>query len=290
MINVIDIGSNTIRLVTYDKGKPVSNFGVNSEIISDTKNGILSELGINKLCGILLYLKEKSKSEEVYAFGTYAVRVLRNKEEVLKRAEKETGIKIDILSGKREAEYDFYGLLGTISPDESGIGVDLGGGSAQILIFDKGKLSKSLSRPIGCRRVKSRFSKGRQVTKAEQIRIREYIQKNLQLKKGKRCEKIYMMGGTAKSALKLYRYLEGKNADIIKVCDIEKIISFIEETDEKTIKRIFKSRYDNIVVGIIIMREIAEFFGAKSIHIKRCGVRDGYVLKINEATKKEEAL
>lgn len=285
MINVIDIGSNTIRLVTYEKGRTVSNFGINSEIISDTKNGILSVHGIDKLCSILIFLKQKSQNEKIYAFGTYAMRVLRNKEEVLERVEKETGIKIDILSGKREAEYDFYGLLGTISPDESGIGVDLGGGSAQILIFNKGKLSKSLSRPIGCRRVKNRFSKGREVTKTEQVKIREYIQKNLQIKKGKRCEKIYMMGGTAKAALKLYRYLEGKNADIIKVCDIEKIINFIEETDEKAIKRIFRSRYDNIVVGIIIMREIAEFFGAKSIHIKRCGVRDGYVLKINEAKK-----
>lgn len=287
MINIIDIGSNTIRLVTYDKGKAVSNFGVNSEIIGDTKNGILSEHGIDKLCSILLLLKQKCKNEEVYAFGTYAMRVLRNKEEVLKRAEKETGIAIDILSGKRESEYDFYGLLETLRPEESGIGVDLGGGSAQILIFDKGKLSASLSRPIGCKRVKSRFSKGKEVTKSEQVKIKEYIQKNLQLRKGKKSEKIYMMGGTAKSALKLYRYLEGKNVDIIRVCDIEKILNFINETDEQTMKRLFRNRYDNIAAGIIIMREIAEFFGATSIHIKRCGVRDGYVAKI---AKKEEAL
>lgn len=289
MINIIDIGSNTIRLVTYDKGKAVSNFGINSEIISDTKNGILSARGIDKLCNILMSLRKRCKNDEVYAFGTYAVRVLRNKEEVLKRVEEEAGIHIDILSGKREAEYDFYGLLETINADESGIGVDLGGGSAQILIFDKGRLTASLSRPIGCRRVKNRFSKENEVTKSEQVKIGEYIQKNLQVKKGKRCEKIYMMGGTAKSALKLYRFLEGRNADIIKVCDIEKIINFIFETDESTMKRIFRNRYDNIAVGIIIMREIAEFFGAKSIHIKRCGVRDGYVSKIKEA-KKEEAI
>ena len=125
MINIIDIGSNTIRLVTYDKGKAISNFGVNSEIISDTKNGILSEKGIDKLCNIILYLSEKRKDEKIYAFGTYAMRVLRNKEEVIKKVSEKTGIKIDILSGKKEAEYDFYGLLGTILPNESGIGVDL---------------------------------------------------------------------------------------------------------------------------------------------------------------------
>lgn len=286
MINVLDIGSNTVRLVTYDKGKSVSNYGANSEIIGDTKNGILSEKGIEKLCATLSELKKIKEDEEIYAFGTYALRVLRNKKEVIKRVSEKTGIKIDILSGKQESEYDFYGLLGTISPDESGVGVDLGGGSAQILIFDRGKLTASMSRPIGCRRVKNKFSKNQTPTKAESIRITEYIQKNLIMRRVRKTEKIYMMGGTAKSALKLYRFLEGKNVDIIRVSDIDKIIEFIEETDEKALKRIFRSRYDNIIVGIIIMREIAEFFGAKRIHIKRCGVRDGYVLKIQE-TKKE---
>lgn len=285
MINIIDIGSNTIRLVTYDKGKVISNFGVNSEIISDTKNGILSGCGIDKLCDAILYLIKKRENEEIYAFGTYAMRVLRNKEEVEKRVFEKTGINIDILSGKQEAEYDFYGLLGTILPKESGIGVDLGGGSAQILIFDKGKLTTSLSRPIGCKRVKNRFSKGKEVTKAEQVKIREYIQKNLKLRRGKKCEKIYMMGGTAKAALRLYRFLEGENADIIKTAELDRVITFIEEADEKILKKVLRARYDNIIVGIIIMREIAEIFGAKNIHIKRCGVRDGYVLKIEQKKK-----
>lgn len=286
MINVLDIGSNTIRLVTYDNGRSVANYGVTSELISDTKNGILSEKGIEKLCKTIAELKSIKENEKIYAFGTYAIRVLRNKNEVVNRVFEKTGIKIDILSGKKEAEYDFLGLLSTINRKESGIGVDLGGGSAQILFFDKGKLIASMSRPIGCRRVKNRFSRSGKLTKAETAKIREYIQKNLITYKGRKTEKIYMMGGTAKSALKLYSFLKGENADIIKVSDLESIINFIGETEEKQIKKIFKSRYDNIAVGIVIMREIAEFFGSKSIHIKKCGVRDGYVKKIEE-TKKE---
>ena len=215
MINVLDIGSNTIRLVTYDKGKTVSNFGASSEIIGDTKNGILSEKGIEKLCHTVEELAKNRENEKIYAFGTYAMRVLRNKEQVKKRVLAETGIDIDILSGKREAEYDFYGILETLAPEESGIGVDLGGGSAQLLIFEKGALTASMSRPIGCKRVKNKFSRGRTVTKAELIKIREYIEVNLDAQKGKRAEKIYMMGGTAKAALRLYRFLEGENRDII---------------------------------------------------------------------------
>ena len=60
------------------------------------------------------------------------------------------------------------------------------------------------------------------------------------------------------------------------------MINFIEEADEKILKRVLRSRYDNIVVGIVIMSVIADFFGAEAIHIKKCGVRDGYVAKIEE--------
>ena len=285
MINILDIGSNTIRLVTYDKGKAISNFGANSDIIADTKNGILSEKGIEKLSNTIERLSKNRENEKIYAFGTYAMRVLRNKEQVQNRILKETGIKIDILSGKREAEYDFYGLLASIMPMESGIGVDLGGGSAQILIFERGNLTASMSRPIGCRRVKNMFSKGRTVTRAEKIKIKEYIEKNLIAQKNRRSEKIYMMGGTAKAALRLYRFLEGENCDIIKTEDMDRIIKFIEEADERVLRQVLRSRYDNIIVGIVIMNEIASFFGAKSIHIKKCGVRDGYVAKVGKKTQ-----
>lgn len=287
MINVIDIGSNTIRLVTYDRSAPISNVGAASEIISDTKNGILSKKGIDKLCNTISGLLGGMENEKVYAFGTYAVRVLRNKDEVKSEISKRTGIEIDILSGKKEAEYDFYGLLSTISEKESGIGVDLGGGSAQVLIFDEGRLTASASRPIGCKRIKGRFSKGKTVTKAERAEIKKYIKTNLEIYRGKKADKIYVMGGTAKAALRLYRFLEGRNADIMKIDEIERLIQFIEEADEGILRRVLKSRYDNITVGIIIMEEIAQFFGAKSIHIKRCGVRDGYVARIEEQQKKE---
>ena len=89
-----------------------------------------------------------------------------------------------------------------------------------------------------------------------------------------------MMGGTAKASLRLYRFLEGENADVIKISDLDRVIKFISEADEKLLRRVLRSRYDNITVGIITMREIAGFFGAKAIHIKKCGVRDGYVAKL----------
>ena len=280
MVNLIDIGSNTIRLVTYNKKKCISNVGMSSEIIGDTKDGILSEEGIEKLCGTLSFLKEKRTEGDIYAFGTYAVRVLKNKEDVKNTVLRKTGIEIDILSGQQEAEYDFYGLLSTIGRDESGIGVDLGGGSAQILIFDRGELLESVSCPIGCKRMKNRFAYGRKATDADYEEIRKYIDSYLSDFKDKRTDTIYMMGGTAKAAVKLYRFLSGINCDIIKTNEIIGILDFISEAEEKNLRKILKTRYDSISVGIVIMQEIANVFGAKNIFVKKCGVRDGYVSRL----------
>ncbi len=279
LVGVIDIGSNTIRLVVYDKKRHVSNSGLNSDIISDTENGVLSENGIKKLINAISFLKEKSNGIKILAFGTYAMRVLINKEEVKKRVFDATGINIDILSGKQEAEYDFYGLLDTIDSSESGIGVDLGGGSAQVMIFDNGNIKSLNSYPLGCKQIKNKFAKDLKITEKEHQKIKSYVEFNLQNLKNNKTKKIYVMGGTAKTALKIYSFLTSENRNVIDVKKIPDIINFITDTPPKAVNNIIRNRCDNILVGLIIMEEIAKFFGSEKIHIKKCGVRDGYIYK-----------
>ncbi len=282
MTGIIDIGSNTIRLVIYDRGKQISNTGITSEILNDTKNGILTSEGIKKLCRIISNLKQKAENIEVHAFATFAFRNLKNKEEVKKVIFEETGIEIDILSGEDEARYDFYGLIGSINRTESGIGVDLGGGSAQIFEFKNGELEFFSSYPIGCRKLKNKFVKHKFPDREERKNIEKYVEETI-LAIHLKCDKIYMMGGTAKTAAKFYSFLKAsENIDILKTEKIEDLIRFIEETPENVIKNVLKNRYDNIVAGLVIMKKIADICGAKEIHIKKCGVRDGYLLEVEK--------
>ncbi len=285
MTGIIDIGSNTIRLVMYEKGRQISNNGVSSEIFGDTRDGFLSSEGIEKLCETLLYLKAKAGEDEVFAFATYAFRVLKNKEQVKNEILEKTGIEVDILSGKEEGEYDFYGLLSNIPENESGVGVDLGGGSAQIFKFEKGRLLFCESFPIGCRRIKNKLGCGKFPDICEREKISEYIGgylSGLDIKSGR----LYMMGGTAKTAAKLYSYLNGnENINVLKTDRLGAIITFIKETPEHALKNVLKNRYDNIASGIVIMEEIAKFVGVPEIHIKKCGVRDGYLMKKLDRTK-----
>ena len=157
MVGIIDIGSNTIRLVMYENGNKISNTAVNSEILHDTVDGNLTEIGTQKLCVDIEYLKKEAKDVPLYAIATFAFRVLDNAEEVKKVIYEKTGVEIEILEGKDEAKCDFTALINEIGTDKSGIGVDLGGGSAQIFTFQKENLLFFDSYPIGAKKIKKIF-------------------------------------------------------------------------------------------------------------------------------------
>ena len=202
MVGIIDIGSNTIRLVMYDQGKKLANISVTSEILHDTVDGHLTETGTQKLCSAIEYLKNEAKGHPVYAIATFAFRVLSNQEEVKKEIFEKTGVRVEVLSGKDEAKCDFSALISEIGTDKTGIGVDLGGGSAQIFAFDKENLLFFDSYPIGAKKIKKIFVENVFPTAEEAEQIEKYIEKYVKRVEYK-SDTLYMMGGTAKTALRV---------------------------------------------------------------------------------------
>ena len=279
MVGIIDIGSNTIRLVMYDKGNKISNTAVTSEILHDTVDGNLTNEGTQKLCEVIDYLKNEAGDNPVYAFATFAFRVLENSEEVKQTVFQKTGVNIDVLSGKDEAIYDYYALKNELKNLENGVGVDLGGGSAQIVAINNNSLSFFDSFPIGAKKIKKIFVNDVFPTNEEENNLREYIRKYLR-KCDVKSDKLYMMGGTAKTALRMYRYIKGtQNISYIETETLSSIIDFIKEAPDEIIKNVLRSRYDNIVCGIIAIEEIANYIGAKKIYVLSGGVREGYLIK-----------
>lgn len=278
MVGIIDIGSNTIRLVIYNDGKKLSNTALNSEILHDTVDGNLTNEGTQKLCEAIEYLKNEAKNIPVYAIATFAFRVLENFEEVKEKIYQKTGVRVDVLSGKDEAKCDFASLINEIGNDKNGIGVDLGGGSGQIFAFEKDNLNFFDSYPIGAKKIKKIFVENVFPTPEETEKIEKYVKKYIN-RVEKTSESIYMMGGTAKTALRIYTYIKGtQNIEYIETKDLENIIEFIKEAPDDLIKNALRSRYDNIVCGIMVMKEMARTFESKKIYVLRGGVREGYLL------------
>lgn len=277
MVGIIDIGSNTIRLVMYENTKKVSNTAVTSEILHDTVDGYLTQEGTQKLCSAIEYLKNMAGENPVYAIATFAFRVLENCKDVKKEIFEKTGILVDILSGKDEARCDFNALLREIGTDKYGVGADLGGGSAQIFYFEKDELLFFESYAIGSKKMKKKFVNDIFPTPSETEKIRECV-KEKTAKFNEKSEILYMMGGTAKTALRIYGFMKAEqNPKYLETKDLDSIIEFIKIVPEDTVKNVLRSRYDNITSGILVMDEIAKMVGAKRIFVLSGGVREGYL-------------
>lgn len=278
---IIDIGSNTIRGVLYGGGENPSALDTvtfQSNILADTNEGVLSAEGIFNLCGSLSKIKNEFKDcIRIYAFATSAMRDVNNFDAVYDKVREETGIEIDLISGEREAEYDFLALK-SISGGKCGTGVDLGGGSAQIICFDKEGVKESCSLPIGVKRVRNMFCRDFLPKKSEIEKIEEYIKTKLCEIKSKN-KNIWFMGGTAKAALNASKKVLNEDKLTPKIIDT---LYEITSANPPLLEKLFKMRYKTMPVGFIVMKSICENLGGENITVTEAGVRDGYLESLYE--------
>ena len=155
MYGVIDIGSNTIRLCIYEAAGGDINLLFNNKntagLAGYVKNGALTQKGIKKACSVLKQYKATVKNlpvEKLFVFATASLRNITNTDEALQTVYNETGLEVEVLTGGQEAVYDFIGAARSMSL-ERGILIDIGGGSTELLVYEKGKIQNSVSFPFG---------------------------------------------------------------------------------------------------------------------------------------------
>ncbi len=259
-MGIIDIGTNTIRCVCYDitnEIRPFDELVFSSEILNYTKDGEMTYQGILWLDEIIKKAMEFFIQKEIsviHAFATSAMRDVENFDEVKKYCE----IEIELLSEEEEAKCDFYALKYALGNDCSGVGIDLGGGSMQLLAFRDGELNFSKSFPIGVKRLYNKFGK---FEKENENCVLEYI-KNI-VGDVPKDEFLYVMGGTGKKIGKIL----GSNKFLISELDNEAL--FDDENKDK------HSEINTIPYGVLVIKYVAQ----DRIKIMNCGSRDGFVIK-----------
>lgn len=292
LYGVIDIGSNTIHCAAYeaDKNKLVKTDDklVKSHILESITDNKLTENGLERLIAVLNKLYGVLMSvgcEIVYCFATSALRGLLNTEDIKKYVFETTGIDINILSSNAEAECDFAVFRNSIA-ERSAIGLDLGGGSCQLLQFERDKLLYSKSFEIGSARLKKMFVTGNLPTPEERKKITFYVRNELSGTFnlfGSRY--IYAIGGTSKSLLKLQRRLNNTvNGDgFLSNEKMDKLFRAVDSEPEKMYNiflNIVKSRADIIIPGMTVLRTICDFLDVEGFYVLPSSVREGYLLKI----------
>ncbi|MEQ1830930.1 MAG: hypothetical protein ABL921_33600 [Pirellula sp.] len=151
-----DIGSNTIHVLIaeVENGKLVrienkSEWLALGEIVA--KTGKIPDEKVVQLIQLLRNYQSSStafQASNFYVFATEAMRVATNSNQVLNRIKTELGVKVDLISPRREAEFSFGGVSIDTKPP-LGLLLEVGGGSAQIAICEKGSIASEYSLPIG---------------------------------------------------------------------------------------------------------------------------------------------
>ncbi len=158
-VAVIDIGSNSIRLVVYDGAKRAPLPVFNEKVICGLGRGLDAsgemtaesiELAINALLRFVA-LTDSMGVRRVQAVATAAVREATNGPAFVRRVAQECGLDVRVLSGNQEAQLSGFGVLSAI-PDAQGIMGDLGGGSVELVKFSAGKLEEKATLPLGALR------------------------------------------------------------------------------------------------------------------------------------------
>ncbi|MYH34041.1 MAG: Ppx/GppA family phosphatase [Gammaproteobacteria bacterium] len=155
-VAVIDIGSNSVRLVVYENGgrAPLPIF--NEKVLCGLGRGLdrtgrMSEDGIGMALESLrrfARLCPQMGVLEVQAVATAAVREASNGPQFLETVRNECGLDVRLLTGEREAEVSAGGVLSAI-PLASGVVADLGGASLELTLLDDGSVAERISLPLG---------------------------------------------------------------------------------------------------------------------------------------------
>jgi exopolyphosphatase/guanosine-5'-triphosphate,3'-diphosphate pyrophosphatase len=155
-VAVVDIGSNSVRLVVYDglRRSPTPVF--NEKILCGLGKGVaitgkLNESAIVRALSALRRFRALCRQigcKDVFAVATAAAREASNGAEFVDLAEKALGVGISVLTGREEARYAALGVIAGI-PEADGLAGDLGGGSLELIDIKDGRLNDGVTLPLG---------------------------------------------------------------------------------------------------------------------------------------------
>lgn len=291
---IIDVGSNTIRMNVYavDDGNIKEIFSRKNVagLSSYLEKGILTPRGIKKLTKTLNSYKsmaELIQVQEILPFATASIRNATNQKEILDRVTEETGLKLELLPGEIEAYYGYLGLTMNTDVEKSGLVFDIGGGSTELIRFEKDKITDAISLPIGSLNTFTLQLAALTPTESEMQTVRTMVRDALDdagVPKNKKYPVMYGIGGTARACGNVCQDFFGLESNrIIPIDKMRSLIRHVTTGDNRalrTLLQIVPERVHTLSPGMLIMDALCERFDAKEIQVGKKGVRDGYILHI----------
>ena len=301
-VAVIDIGSNSVRLVVYEgvtrSPTPLFNekmlAGLGREVQS---KGLLAADAVEKAFAALKRFRalcDTMRVARLWVLATAACRDARNGKDFIATAEQICRTRIDVISGQREAELTALGVVsGFHQPD--GIVGDLGGGSLELVDVRGNRIKPGATLPLGGLALQD--SSGRSVKKAE--KIAKSTLADLALLKGGKGRNFYAVGGTWRSLAHLHMAQTGYPLHVMhgytirarEALEFSRLVSRVNPETLSHIEVVASARRPLLPYAGLVLEHIVRKAEPVDVVFSALGVREGLLYSLLDAEeRKKDAL
>lgn len=272
---VIDIGSNSVRLMLWADGKTLYKKVETTRLGKNLSAGNLTEDAMSATVAAVERFADEGRraGAEVFAFATAAVRTAKNGGKIVARL-LSRGIAVDVVPGEVEAE---IGMSGALGESDGGI-IDVGGASTEVRIRENGEIKFSVSIPIGAVRLKDECKDNAQ-------KITERLKNELKsLKPIKKPVKMCAIGGTAATLACLNL---GIDYDAERLNGLKMSAEYLQNSadrllnmsvsERKALAGMEEKRADIIAGGAAILSAVVEKLGVPYVEFSDADNLEGYL-------------
>lgn len=283
---VIDIGSNSIRLVVYEDAQRAPSPVFNEKVLCGLARGLdltgrLADervaLALDSL-GRFRGLIDAMGVDRVDAVATAAVRDAENGPEFVAQVKANCGFDVQVLSGEAEARLAAFGLLSGI-PEADGVVGDLGGGSLELIGVDSGRTRDFVTLPLGALRLVDLA--GNDIDEAKRI-IDRAVDDVAWL--GDWGGKIfYPVGGAWRMLARIHMAKEHYPLHVIhqysisaaEALDFARFVGRLNPDTLRQVPGISRKRIENVPYAAYLFERVLEATGVEGVVFSAYGLREG---------------
>lgn len=299
-LGVLDVGSNTVHLLVVEAHRgahptPMSSEKTVLRLAEQTKGGRLTKSGADRLVQTVAAAK-KSAAEfgcaDMMAFATSAVREASNTAEVLDRIKEQTGVTLEVLSGRQEAAYTFLAVRRWYGWSAGRLLVlDIGGGSLELAVGVDEAPELAISLPLGAGRLSRERLDGDPPGKSDISRLRSWLDDQL----APAARKFRKIGApdravaTSKTFRSLARLTGAAPSSAglrvrrtLTDAGLRQVIAFISRmssTDVAELEGVGPGRAHQLVAGALVAEAAMRALDLRELEICPWALREGIILR-----------
>ncbi|MBV0913918.1 Ppx/GppA family phosphatase [Anianabacter salinae] len=284
-VGVVDVGSNSIRMVVFDGAARSPAYFYNEKVMAGLGAGLpetgrLNPEGRKRALAALRrfqLLSEGMGVAPLTVVATAAVREAEDGPDFIEEVERETGLKLFVIDGDEEARLSAQGvLLGW--PEASGVVCDIGGSSMELARIDSGRVGERVTSPLGPLRLQG-IEGGR---KGRRAHIRKIVD-DLVTRIGARPKHLYLVGGSWRAIARLDMERRGYPLQVLHEYemsrkDVAATIDWIEDArveDLRAATGIGEARMALVPLASEVLGEVVRRLKPATIFVSSYGIREG---------------